>query len=174
MQETTFYNSTALKSNRDDWRTPQDLFTTLDKEFMFDLDAAADQHNALCYHYFSQQDSAFDNEWYVTDPGCRAFCNPPYSRKVKEWLVRGYEQSKKHDMIVVFLVPARTDTTWWHDVVMKHAYEIRLVKGRIKFGLPDVKLEPCPFPSAVVVFNEDMRQQVGLRIYGIDTKGNKL
>jgi len=175
MQETTFYNSTALKSNRADWRTPLDLFETLDNEFRFDLDAAADEYNALCERYFSQQKSAFDNEWNVVQSNCRVFCNPPYSRKIKDWITRGCEQSKKYaDLTIVFLIPSRTDTTWWHDIVMRYACQICFVRGRIKFGLPGIKLEPCPFPSAVVVFNRYVKQQFGLKIFGIDTKGNKL
>jgi len=72
--------------------------------------------------------------------------NPPYGRVIGDWMRKAYEESRK-GATVVCLVPARTDTRWWHDYAMKG--EIRFIKGRLKFGNATVN---APFPNAVVVF----------------------
>lgn len=77
--------------------------------------------------------------------------NPPYGRAIGDWLKKAYEESKQPNTKVVCLIPSRTDTKYWHDYCMK-ASEIRLVKGRLKFG--DSK-NSAPFPSALVIFDGD-------------------
>ena len=79
--------------------------------------------------------------------GGRNFVNPPYGREIPKWVYKGYEEWKK-GKLVVFLIPSRTDTKWWHDYIMK-ATEIRFIKGRLKF---DDQKNSAPFPSAIVVF----------------------
>jgi hypothetical protein len=51
--------------------------------------------------------------------------------------------------LVVMLLPARTDTRWWHDYVIPYASEIRFIRGRLKFGGAK---NSAPFPSALVIF----------------------
>ena len=77
--------------------------------------------------------------------------NPPYGSEIKHWVKKAYEESQKHMTLVVALIPARTDTKYWHDYCMK-ASEIMFVKGRLKFGNGKGS---APFPSAVVVFGDD-------------------
>ena len=80
----------------------------------------------------------------------RVFCNPPYS-KIPEFMRRGlYHLAEQDCRLIVFLVPARTDTAWFHDYCLK-ASEIRFVRGRLKFGGAKYN---APFPSMVVVFKE--------------------
>lgn len=76
--------------------------------------------------------------------GKRVFCNPPHGPGIRNWLERGLDAA-----CAVFLIPARTDTKWFHEVVLPLAVEIRFLKGRLKFG--DSK-NSAPFPSMVVVF----------------------
>ena len=57
---------------------------------------------------------------------------------------------------MVMLIPARTDTKYWHQYVMR-ADEVYFVKGRLKFGDSE---NSAPFPSAVVVFDGANRQQI--------------
>ena len=119
-------------SLRSDWETPKDFYTGLNKEFNFNFDPCP-------------SNPTFDGlnvKW-----GSRNFCNPPYGRQITAWIKKGYEENIKGNL-VVFLVPSRTDTRWWHDFIMK-ADEIRFVKGRLKFG--EAK-NSAPFPSCVVVF----------------------
>lgn len=94
------------------------------------------------------------------------FCNPPYSRKTKinpgqeDWIKKCYEESKEHNITVVLLIPARTDTKSQHDIIFPNAKYICFVKGRLKFGDKDA----APFPSEVVVFTNE----------NFDTKINSL
>ena len=80
--------------------------------------------------------------------GYKVFCNPPYGREIGMWVEKGYKESQKQNTVVVMLLPARTDTKWFHDYCLKG--EIEFVKGRLKFG--DSK-NSAPFPSMIVVFN---------------------
>ena len=77
--------------------------------------------------------------------------NPPYGRKIGLWIEKGFNEWKK-GKIVVFLIPSRTDTRYWHKFIMK-ATEIRFLEGRLKF---DDSGKPAPFPSAVVVFGRKL------------------
>lgn len=98
------------------------------------------------------------------------FCNPPYGRQINEWVRKGYEESKKPGTLVVMLIPARTDTSYFHDYIFHgKADEVRFIRGRLTFtdedGNPtkDAKGRPCsaPFPSAVVIWHsKDMAQSL--------------
>ena len=79
--------------------------------------------------------------------GCRVFCNPPYSQ-IDKWVEKAYRETREDNTLVVMLIPARTDTRYFHDYIYQRS-EIRFVKGRIKFG--EAKYN-APFPSMVVIF----------------------
>lgn len=173
MTEETFFNSTALTSNRGDWRTPKDLFDNLNREFHFELDAAANDENHLCPMYFTQDISAFINDW--SEP--TVFCNPPYSRDIGQWIKRAWQQSRIHGNTIVLLIPSRTDTNWWHEFVMNYADEIRLIKGRLKFTHPnEPESQSSTFPSAIVVFRNSkekslFRRKDSVRIISVNQQG---
>lgn len=142
--------NTALhfSSAKQDWATPWDFFKRLDDEFHFDLDVCATAENAKCKLYFSPADGveALRIPWT-----CVCWMNPPYGRELPKWIKKAYESSRDNHATVVCLIPARTDTSYWHDYVMK-ASEVRLVRGRLTFeGAP----YPAPFPSAVVIFRPE-------------------
>jgi phage N-6-adenine-methyltransferase len=140
-------HATLFSKASDEWATPQWLFDQLNKEFGFDIDAAATMENKKLRFHFSD---ALDRTWY--DPEyhmVRFFLNPPHSL-IKQFMKKAYEESLK-GAVVVCLIPCRTDTRYWHEYVMK-AHEIRLILGRLKFG--DSK-NSAPFPSCVVVFDHD-------------------
>jgi DNA N-6-adenine-methyltransferase (Dam) len=82
--------------------------------------------------------------------GKRVFCNPPYGPAIPDWLQRGFEAE-----IAVYLLPARTDTRWFHRFCLPYAQEIRFLKGRLKFG---GSMTGAPFPSMVVIFSQTQRQ----------------
>ena len=127
--------SNTVADQKDLWQTPKALFHTLDQEFDFDLDVCASDGNALCSTYFTERDSALDNEWDNFYHNSNSFMNPPYSQ-TELFLNRASEQSKKHNLTTVALVNANTDTKWFADAV-KSANEIRLISGRIGFIKPD-------------------------------------
>ena len=129
-------------SNTDLWSTPQDFFDNLNKKYNFTLDVCATNENAKCDQYYTLDVDGLSQSWVGV-----CWMNPPYGREICLWMKKAYESSLNGAKIVC-LVPARTDTKWWHDYAMKG--EIEFIKGRLKFG--NAK-NSSPFPSAVVVFN---------------------
>lgn len=133
-------NTDVLFSSKSDlWSTPQDFFDALDLEFHFDLDVCALPENAKCSRFFSPSDDGLAQPWMGT-----CWCNPPYGRSVGKWVEKAY----RSNTLCVMLLPARTDTKWFHDFILPFA-EIRFVRGRLKFG----GSKTCaPFPCMVVIF----------------------
>jgi phage N-6-adenine-methyltransferase len=121
--------------SKDLWQTPEQLFDNLNSEFDFDIDVCADHTNALCESYFTEKTSALLNEWDSAYRHATCFMNPPYSL-TQLFLERAAEQAKFHNLTVVALVNANTDTKWFADAV-KSANEVRLISGRIGFIKPD-------------------------------------
>lgn len=134
-----------FSSKTDLWETPQSFYDELDKEFQFTLDPCATPENAKCEMFFTKEMNGLTQNW----EGNRVFCNPPYGKEIGKWVKKAYEESKKSNTTVVMLIPARTDTAYFHDYIYHKAKEIRFVKGRLKFGQSK---NAAPFPSMVVVF----------------------
>lgn len=132
-------NSGMFSSKTDLWETPQDFFDALNEEFNFELDVCALPENAKCERYFTPEQDGLTQEWSGT-----CWCNPPYGREIGKWI----EKAAKSTATVVMLLPARTDTRWFHEWVLPCA-EIRWIKGRLKFG---GAANSAPFPSMVCVF----------------------
>lgn len=130
-------------SKNDEWYTPQKIFDSLNEEFDFNLDPCATDENHKCDNYFTKEDNGLKQSW----GGYRVFCNPPYS-EISQWVQKSYEESLKPNTIVVMLIPARTDTKYFHDYIY-HRSEVRFIKGRLKFS--DSK-QPATFPSMIVIF----------------------
>ena len=142
-----------FSSKTGEWETPQEFFDKLDWRFgPFDLDPCADSLNTKCSNFFMETDNGLSQDW----GGHTVFVNPPYGRGIDKWIQKGYEESKKEETKVVMLIPARTDTKYWHQYVMK-ADEVYFVKGRLKFGTSN---NSAPFPSSVIVFDGSNRQQI--------------
>lgn len=130
-----------FSSTTDQWATLQDFFDKLNAEFNFTLDPCADLENHKCKKYFTKEMDGLKQSW----DGERVFCNPPYGRKIKDWVKKSCESNAE---CVVMLIPARTDTQYFHEYIYGKA-EIRFVKGRLKFGNSK---NAAPFPSMVVIF----------------------
>lgn len=131
-------------SATDNWETPKALFDELDREFHFDLDPCADVQNHKCERYFTAEENGLAKNW----GGCRVYCNPPYGRQIGRWVEKAYREGHKDGTLVVLLIPARTDTRWYHDYI-QHRAEVRFIRGRVKFGN---STNGAPFPSMVVIF----------------------
>lgn len=139
-------NEGLFTSNTDEWGTPWDFFDQLDAEFGFTLDVCANEGNAKVPTFLSKLDDGLSREWAGV-----CWMNPPYGRQIGDWVRKAYESSLD-GATVVCLIPARTDTAYWHDYVMK-ADEVRLIRGRLSFdGGHEPTAHNAPFPSAVVVF----------------------
>lgn len=132
-----------FSSKTDLWETPQVLFDQLNNEFHFDLDVCALPENAKCEKYYTPEQNGMVQPW---DGTC--WCNPPYGRTIGEWVKRAHNYAME-GTTTVMLLPARTDTRWFHDYILGPKREIRFIRGRLKFG--EAK-NSAPFPSMVVVF----------------------
>jgi phage N-6-adenine-methyltransferase len=138
--------SVHFSSATDMWATPQDLFDQLNAQYHFKTDVCAIPENAKCTRYFSPEQDGLKQLW---DGVC--WMNPPYGRGIGAWIKKAYE-SAQVGATVVCLIPARTDTSWWHDYVVKG--KITFIRGRLKFG---GHKNSASFPSAIVVFTPDYR-----------------
>lgn len=128
---------------RPDWETPAELFARIDAEFGFTLDAAASHDNAKCARYLTKEHDALTSGWgsHVV------WLNPPYDTSLALWVAKA-RSAAANGATVCCLLPARTDTRWWHEHVEKIA-EVRFIKGRIRFiGAPF----NAPFPSCFVIY----------------------
>lgn len=134
-----------FSSASDQWATPQWLFDDFNAEFGFTLDACALSSNAKCTKYFTPEVDGLAQDW----SGEVVWCNPPYGREIGKWVKKCAEESKKNNTTVVALLPARTDTRWFHEYIY-HKAEVVFLRGRLKFG--DAK-NSAPFPSMIVIFN---------------------
>lgn len=136
--------SVMFSSETDEWYTPIDFYNELNKEFNFNLDPCATDYNHKCNKYFTKEDNGLLQNW----GGYRVYCNPPYGRAIGAWVEKAYNEAQKKDTLVVMLLPARTDTKWFHSFIY-HKAKIRFIKGRLKFG--GCK-NSAPFPSMIVIF----------------------
>jgi phage N-6-adenine-methyltransferase len=134
--------SVHFSSASDDWATPSDFYAELNKQYDFDLDVCASAENAKCQRYFTREVDGLAQEWHGV-----CWMNPPYGRTIGAWMAKAVE-SWRAGATVVCLVPARTDTAWWHDYAMQG--KITFIRGRLKFG---GHKNAAPFPSALVVFD---------------------
>lgn len=139
-------NQGLFSSNTNEWATPQAFFDALDAEFHFNLDPCATKENAKCDTFYTAEDDGLTKNW--GGAGTRVFCNPPYGREIGKWVKKCYEESKRCE-VVVMLIPARTDTAYFHDYIYHKAKEIRFIRGRLHFNDSQ---QGAPFPSMVVVF----------------------
>lgn len=138
-------NKGLFTSNTSEWATPQDFFNKLNEEFHFTLDPCSNHENAKCKKHFTEEQDGLRQSW----DNETVFCNPPYGKVLKDW-VRKASEVKKRGGVVVMLIPARTDTRYFHEYIyQKPNVEIRFIKGRLKFG---GSKNSAPFPSMLVIF----------------------
>lgn len=126
----------------DEWETPQDTFDALDKEFHFTLDPCSTDENAKCKYHFTEKEDGLKRSW----GGEIVFCNPPYSQ-ITKWVQKASEERTT----TVMLIPARTDTKWFHKYIY-HRTEIRFIKGRLKYSGAKYN---APFPTMIVIFRNN-------------------
>ena len=141
------FTENRFASKKQEWATPQDMFDSLNKVYSFDFDLAADKDNRKCEEYFSAEDNALSKEWKGN-----CWLNPPYGStgetRLAKWIEKAYNEASTGNCRVTMLIPARTNTQWWHEYCMK-AEEILFLCGRPKFGGATHGL---PQPLAVITF----------------------
>ena len=135
-----------FESAKQDWTTPDELFAPIDAEFSFTLDAAADAKNTKAKLFFTSENDGLQQDWGHNT----VWLNPPYGEragKLSDWIKKSLSASY-NGATVVMLIPARTNTNWFHDICLKYG-EVRFIKGRPKFGGADHGL---PQPLCLVIF----------------------
>lgn len=131
-----------FSSDKTTWETPQIFFEKLNQEFNFTCDVCALPENTKCQNYYTPEINGLKQEWTGT-----CWMNPPYGKEIADWLKKASESK----CTTVCLVPARTDTKWFHNYVLNKA-EIRFVKGRLKFvGAKN----SAPFPSMIAIYRNE-------------------
>ena len=136
-------NELMFSSKETTWATPQDFFDRYDAIYHFETDVCALPENAKCARYFTPEMDGLKQEWTGV-----CWMNPPYGKEIGKWIKKAYESARDNLATVVCLLPARTDTTWYHDYILPHAH-VEFVRGRLKFGGAK---SGAPFPSVVAVF----------------------
>ena len=136
-------NTEVMFSSKTDlWETPQDLFDKYNNIYNFETDVCALPENAKCEKFFTPEIDGLKQDWTGV---CQ--CNPPYGRQIGKWV----EKACYSFATVVMLLPARTDTKWFHDYCLPYG-NIEFLRGRLKFG-------GCknsdPFPSMIVIFKSE-------------------
>jgi site-specific DNA-methyltransferase (adenine-specific) len=160
------FNESLVSSKSNEWSTPQSLFDQLNDEFNFTLDPCATHGNAKCLKYYTINENGLKQNWSNE----RVFMNPPYGYETEKWLSKAYEESL-NGATVVCLIPARTDTAVWHDIIFKNAKQIRFVRGKIKFG---GSKWTAPFSSALVIFSpNDYAEKIIYYSQSINAISNK-
>lgn len=142
-----------FSSKSDEWATPPEIFNPLHEEFGFTVDVCASPENAKCPVYFTKAEDGLLVPW--GGPGARAWCNPPYTKGQARPFVEKALHLRRDNTTTVLLLPARTDTKLFHDLLWdrtschpRTGVELRFLKGRITFV---GGAAPAPFPSMIAV-----------------------
>lgn len=132
----------------DHYCTPKDFYDKVNNEFKFDFDPCplrCDTFNGL------------EVEWHGN-----VYVNPPYSH-IEAWIEKGIQEIQKGNAkTVVYLIPLRTDSWYWHNKILAFSKEVRLVRGRLRFG---DKKDLAPFGVALIVFDEQLNGEAKLLSY---------
>lgn len=141
------YDTVMSSSKKHTWETPVDFFLKVDKFYNFNLDCCAEHETAKCDKYFTIDDDALIQDWKGV-----VWCNPPYGREQVKFIEKSLtEVDSGNAETVVMLIPSRTETKVWQDLIFKKSTSVHFIKGRLKFGGSE---HNAPFPSALVVFGK--------------------
>ena len=143
-------NKALYSTGNTDWETPQDLFDIINKIFKFDIDVCATAANTKCRKYYTEEQDGLKQKWEGN-----VWCNPPYGRDIGEWVSKACH-SHCNKTTVVMLLPARTDTKWFHERVFMDA-DVIFLKGRLKFGGGKGS---APFPSMIAIWGYKKHKEV--------------
>lgn len=144
----------------EEWETPDGLFLYLNDKFNFNLDPCATPKNAKCKKFYTKNENGLIQDW----SGHTVFCNPPYGRNIMDWVEKCRDEGMKENTVVVALLPARTDTRWFHWYVYPYA-KIIFLKGRLKFNNSKKSM---PFPSMIAVFTRSLPWDGYRKIFNLD------
>ena len=143
-------NKALFTSNTNEWGTPIDLFNELNNEFNFTLDPCSTHENAKCEKHYTLKENGLNQDWKNET----VFCNPPYGSEIKHWIKKCHDEHIKNNITIVLLIPARTDTQYFHNYIYKKC-ELRFIKGRVKFIDENGNSKnSAPFPSMIAIYHK--------------------
>lgn len=134
-----------FSSKKMDWETPWELFQTWNLSHgPIGLDVCATVENRKCARYFSPSINGLFQPWEGV-----CWMNPPYGREIGRWIAKAVQEVVTGNAKrVICLLPARTDTSWWHELVLRYG-DVHFLRGRVRF---EGAKHHAPFPSAIVIF----------------------
>jgi phage N-6-adenine-methyltransferase len=148
-------NNGRYNGNGREWETPPEVFRPLHAEFGFTVDACATENNAKLPRFYTERDNGLMVTWF----GERVWMNPPYGAEIYAWTAKAVAEAHQ-GALVVGLLPASTDLEWWHRDVIPYAWQVRWIRGRVRFLTGGPYRASGFFPSVVVVWN-GMRSATG-------------
>lgn len=111
--------------------------------------------NFKCTNYFTEKQDALQQSWRGYNA---VFVNPPYGRGLSRWVEHAAKEATNVDPIIM-LMPARTDTKFFHKFIWNIERDVwrygvvgKFLAGRVKF---DGAAAGAPFPSMVVEFKSN-------------------
>lgn len=161
------HTSAKYGSGSDGWRTPLALFDKLNGVYRFNADAAASKESTLLPSWFGpDHDDPSRRDALKVRWNGSLYLNPPYS-KLREFLAKAALEVAVGGGFtsVTMLVPARTDTKAWHEIIMMHATDVHFIKGRLCFQGAS---NSAPFPSAIVRFADIRCHPDGPHFYSME------
>jgi len=135
-----------------DWLTPSEILEKLYKIWggAFTLDPCSNDYNPLhvnAKEHYTKYDDGLILKWYGN-----VFVNPPYGRGIEKWIDKGLKEQTEDQ---VWLVPAKTDTDWFHKLY-GNMDVICLFRRRLKFEKPDgTRHKNGTFPSCLMARTND-------------------
>ena len=142
----------VFTSNSEEWYTPKWIYDLLNTKYKFTLDPCATATSAKTAKYFTKETDGLKQDW----GGNVVFVNPPYGRTMYDWVKKCYEESLKPDTVVVMLIPAHTDTKYFHDYIFKYAKDLSLSSWKVGAGLSWWSQSDLKFQFDVV-FNQTQK-----------------
>jgi site-specific DNA-methyltransferase (adenine-specific) len=144
-------NQGIMSSESNKWYTPKYITDYIESNYgKITLDPCASDWRKIANINYTKEDDGLSKEWNED----LVFVNPPYGRGIKLWVEKCVKEQIKHKNTIIMLIPARPDTSYWHDFIFPNYKEIFFIKGRIKFDRIEGDSESAPFPSCLVVFSE--------------------
>ena len=115
-----FYRLAGMSSGWNAWATPQAVLDSLCEVLggRFDLDPCASRQTRLRKHarrYLTEDDDGLSQPWHG-----RVYINPPYGPPLSQWTAKAVDEvAARRAELVIGLIPARTDTRWWHTSIAR-------------------------------------------------------
>lgn len=182
-------NNLMFSSAYQAWATRWETFHSIQEQLgrSYNLDPCSNVETAKCDNFITEEDDLFKysfNELRSKVGGVpiQMFVNPEYGRKQYKFVEYMCFNLGNPSVICDVLIPSRTDTKLFHDLIIPFATTIRFIKGRITFGSDSYwewvweqefingkknslykkygKMNAAPFPSMIVSFGEDKEQTI--------------